>query len=44
VLSDAVFYRRCEHDPVVVAGACESRREAYERDYAAFVARFGEAK
>jgi hypothetical protein len=44
VLADAVFYWRCEHDPVVVAGACDGWREAYERDYAAFMARFDEAK
>jgi hypothetical protein len=44
VLGDAVFYWRCEHDPIVVAGACERWRVAYERDYAAFMTTFGEAK
>jgi hypothetical protein len=44
VLGDAVFYWHCEHEPVVVAGACGRWREAYEHDYAAFMARFGEAK
>jgi hypothetical protein len=41
VLADAMFYWRCTHKAVVIAGECRPWREAYERDYAAFIAKYG---
>jgi len=40
VIGDAAFYWRCEHEAVQLAGQCRALREAYERDYAAFIARY----
>jgi hypothetical protein len=42
VLGDAVFYWRCAHQAVVEAGGCWQWSEAYERDKAALLAKFGE--
>ena len=42
VLADAMFYWRCAHQPVVMAGECKQWSEAYERDLAAFKAKYGD--
>jgi hypothetical protein len=42
LLADAVFYRRCTHQPRQVAGECRPWQEAYERDLAAFKAKYGD--
>lgn len=44
VLADAVFYWRCMHQAVVQAGECRQWSGAYERDKAAFVAKYGDGK
>jgi hypothetical protein len=41
VLGDAMFYRICINKPVQLAGECRPWREAYGRDYAAFIAQYG---
>lgn len=41
VLGDAMFYWRCEHQVVVRAGKCRQWSEAFERDRASFVAKYG---
>jgi hypothetical protein len=41
VLADAMFYWRCEHDPVVIAGECQHWSDAYKRDRAVFIANYG---
>lgn len=42
VFGDAMFYWRCEHQAVIRAGECDQWSEAFERDRAAFVARYGD--
>ena len=44
VLGDAVFYWRCAHQPIVNAAECQQWTEAYHRDLAAFVAKYGDGK
>ena len=44
VMADAAFYWRCTHQPVVMAGECREFSEAFERDFAAFKARYGNGK
>ena len=44
VMADAAFYWRCSHQPVVMAGECREFSEAFERDRAAFVAKYGSGK
>jgi hypothetical protein len=44
VAADAAFYWQCAHKAVVQAGECRQWSEAYERDRAAFVAKYGDAK
>jgi hypothetical protein len=41
VIADAMFYYRCTHKPVQVAGECRPWLEAYQRDYAEFIAKYG---
>ena len=42
LMGEVAFYWRCEHEPVVVAGECGQWSEAYERDLAAFKAKYGD--
>jgi hypothetical protein len=42
VLGDAMFYYRCTHQAHQFAGECRRWEKAYEDDYAAFVAKYGE--
>jgi hypothetical protein len=44
VMADAAFYWQCTHKTVVTAGECRQWSEAYERDRAAFVAKYGDGK
>jgi len=44
VLGDAMFYYRCTHQAHQFAGECRRWEKAYEDDYAAFIAKYGEAK
>lgn len=41
VLGDAMFYWQCAHKAVQTAGECRPWSEAFERDRAAFLARYG---
>jgi hypothetical protein len=41
VLGDAVFYWQCTHKAVQQAGECRRWSETYERDKAAFMAKYG---
>ena len=41
VIGDAAFYYGCTRKPVQVAGECRPWREAYEKDYASFMAKYG---
>ena len=43
VLGDAMFYWKCIHQGHQFSGECRPWREAYERDYAAFIAKYGPA-
>jgi hypothetical protein len=38
----AAAYYSCTHKAAQLAGECRRWREAYERDYAAFVAKYGD--
>ena len=42
LFGDAATYYTCTHKAVQLAGECRRWREAYERDYAAFMAKYGE--
>jgi len=42
IAADAAFYWQCNHKAVIQAGECRRWREAYERDRAAFLAKYGE--
>lgn len=44
VLGGAVFYWRCAHQPVVQAGECQEWTDAYARDRAAFISKYGDGK
>jgi hypothetical protein len=41
VAADAAFYYQCTHKAVVQAGECRRWSEAFERDRAAFTAKYG---
>jgi len=43
LFADAAAYYSCTHKAVQIAGECRRWREAYERDYAAFMAKYGVA-
>ena len=44
VLGNAMFYYRCTHQAHQFAGECRRWVKDYEDDYAAFIAKYGEAK
>jgi hypothetical protein len=41
VIADAAFYYGCTRKVVQAAGECRPWREAYEKDYASFMAKYG---
>jgi hypothetical protein len=42
LFGDAATYYTCTHKAVQLAGECRRWWEAYEHDYAAFIAKYGE--
>lgn len=44
LFADAATYYTCAHKAVQLAGECRGWQEAYERDYAAFIAKYREAQ
>jgi hypothetical protein len=44
LITEAAFYYRCEHQPVVVAAECLSWLRAYDRDLAAFEVKYPSGK
>jgi hypothetical protein len=42
LIAEALFYRSCASQAVQIAGQCRPWREAYERDLAAFKAKYGD--